>query len=204
MSSQNLYVDHLAWCGLVALRMARRDGVLSSPAQENLARDCGKKRLFRKELASDIKWLLTEGREKGLRADLPGKLEYLWRASRGDLLEQNDLFRLQHVIHAIKLTGINYGVLTETEWKGKHAVKISETVPGIYFRKSDLDSAFNSEGKQIKALAVRITANLSAVDGLLTRAGWIRESGEDPSTNHCLLANVEPYMSDAEKQITTK
>ncbi len=48
MSSQNLYVDHLAWCGLVALRMAHKDGVVSSPAQENmffmpLARDCRKK-----------------------------------------------------------------------------------------------------------------------------------------------------------------
>lgn len=203
MSSQNLYVDHLAWCGLVALRMAHKDGVVSSPAQENMflcrwLAIAEKKRLFQKELASDINWLLTEGREKGLRADLPGKLEYLWRASRGDLLEQNDLFRLQHVIHAIKLTGINYGVLTETEWKGKHAVKISETVPGIYFRKSDLDSAFNSEGKQIKALAVRITANLAAVDGLLTRAGWIRESGEEPSSNHRLLANGKPCMPDAD------
>lgn len=194
MSSQNLYADHLAWCGLVALSMARRDGIVGTPAQENLflcrwLATAEKKRLFRKELASDIKWLLKEAREKGLRADLPGKMEYLWRASRGDLLEQNDLFRLQHVIHAIKLTGVNYGVLTDGEWEGKHAVRISESVPGIYLRKSDIDSGFNQEGKQIKPLSVRITASLSALDGLLLRSGWYREAGEDLTATHYLHAS---------------
>jgi len=68
MSSQNLYVDHLAWCGLVALRIAHKDEVVITLAQENLflchwLAIAEKKRLFRKELASDVKWLLTEGHE---------------------------------------------------------------------------------------------------------------------------------------------
>lgn len=125
--------------------------------------------------------MLTEGREKGLRADLPGKLEYLWRASRGDLLEQNDLFRLQHVIHAIKLTGVNYGVLTEIEWEGKNAVRLSETVPGVYLRKKDLDQGFDSQGKLRVNLSVRITANLAAVEALLNRTGWEFKSLNDDS-----------------------
>ncbi|WP_353655848.1 DUF2913 family protein [Erwinia sp. S59] len=96
MNTSNLYVEHLAWCGLVALHMARRAGAVNSPAQENLflcrwLATAEKRRLFRRELANDIRWLLKEGREKGMRADLPGKLEYLWRASSGDLLAQNDL-----------------------------------------------------------------------------------------------------------------
>ncbi|WBV24379.1 DUF2913 family protein [Pantoea piersonii] len=49
--------------------------MVNSPAQENLFFLCRwlataeKKRLFRRELANDIRWLLKEGREKGLRAD---------------------------------------------------------------------------------------------------------------------------------------
>jgi len=91
MDTSNLYVDHLAWCGLIALNIARQAGAVSSAAQENLflcrwLATAEKKRLFRRELANDIRWLLKEGREKGLRPDLPGKLEYLWRASNGDLL----------------------------------------------------------------------------------------------------------------------
>ena len=193
MENSNLYVDHLAWCGLIALNMARKAGTVNSPAQENLflcrwLATAEKKRLFRRELANDIRWLLKEGREKGLRADLPGKLEYLWRASSGDLLEQNDLFRLQHVMHAITLTGINYGVLNETEWEGRHAVKLSPTVPGLFIRKSDLDTGFGEDGRQVKTLSVRITADISAVDALLTRAGWQRESDATVPLLHQLRA----------------
>lgn len=181
MNSQDVYVDHLAWCGLVALYIARQDGIVCSSAQENLflcrwLATAEKKRLFRRELGSDIQWLLKEGREKGLRADLSGKMEYLWRASHGDLLDQNDLYRLQHIMHAVKLTGINYGVLTERDWGGKHAVRLSEKVPGIYLRKADIDSGFNKDGQQLKPLSVRITANVSAVDELLKRAGWSRKA----------------------------
>lgn len=194
MASSDVYVDHLAWCGLIALNIARKAGMVNSPAQENLFFLCRwlataeKKRLFRRELANDIRWLLKEDREKGLRADLPGKLEYLWRASSGDLLEQNDLFRLQHVMHAITLTGISYGVLNETEWEGRHAVKLSPNVPGLFIRKSDLDTGFGEDGRQVKTLAVRITADIPAVDALLARAGWQRESDATVPLLHQLRA----------------
>lgn len=73
MASSDVYVDHLAWCGLIALHMARKAGMVNSPAQENLflcrwLATAEKQRLFRRELANDIRWLLKEGREKGLRA----------------------------------------------------------------------------------------------------------------------------------------
>lgn len=185
MDTSNLYVDHLAWCGLIALALARQTGAVNSPAQENLFLcrwlvTAEKKRLFRRELANDIRWLLKEGREKGFQADLPGKLEYLWRASSGDLLAQNDLFRLQHVMHAIKLTGINYGVLAESEWEGRHAVRVSPKVPGVFIRKADLETGFDEDGSLIRAVAVRITAENSAVDTLLSRAGWKQKP--DPNT----------------------
>ncbi|MXP61342.1 DUF2913 family protein [Pantoea sp. Taur] len=195
MDNSNLYVDHLAWCALVALNMARKAGTVNSPAQENLflcrwLATAEKRRLFRRELASDIRWLLKEGREKGLRADLPGKLEYLWRASNGDLLEQNDLFRLQHIMHAITLTGIRYGVLTETEWEGRLATKLNPNIPGLYIRKADLAAGFNEDGYQTKPLEVRITAELGAVDALLSRAGWQRTSEETEPFLHKLNTAV--------------
>lgn len=197
MDTSNLYVDHLAWCGLIALNMARQTGAVSSAAQENLflcrwLATAEKKRLFRRELANDIRWLLREGREKGLRADLPGKLEYLWRASSGDLLVQNDLFRFQHVMHAITLTGINYGILTESEWEGRYAVKLSQKVPGVFLRKNDLETGFDDDGGQVNPLAVRITAALPAVDALLKRAGWRRHAiTADPLLHHLMICTEE-------------
>ncbi|MCW6034461.1 DUF2913 family protein [Pantoea sp. JK] len=192
MSSQSLYVDHLAWCGLMALSIARRNGVIRSSAQENLflcrwLATAEKKRLFPRELASDITWRLKEGREKGLQADLPSKLEYLWRASRGDRMDQSDLFQLQHIMHAIKLTGINYGVLNESEWEGKHSVKLSQAVPGVYLRRADIDSGFNLDGKQLKKISVLITANLAAVDDLLNRAKWYRVEARNKHILHYFI-----------------
>ena len=72
MNNDNLNVSHLAWCGLIALHTARRDGIVTSPAQDNLfltrwLATAEKQRRFPRALASDISWLLKEGREKGLR-----------------------------------------------------------------------------------------------------------------------------------------
>lgn len=193
MNTDNLYVDHLAWCGLVALGIARRSGAVNSTAQENLflcrwLATAEKKRLFRRELGNDIRWLLKEGREKGLQADLRGKFEYLWRASHDDLLAQNDLFRLQHIMHAVTLTGISYGVLSESEWEGRYAVRMSKTLPSLYLRKADIDAGFDKQGNQVRPLALRITANVDAVDALLTRAGWRREPCAGSPLVHTLLA----------------
>lgn len=76
MDTSNPNAEHLAWCGLIALNMARKAGTVNSPAQENLflcrwLATAEKKRLFKRELADDIRWLQKEAREKGMRADLP-------------------------------------------------------------------------------------------------------------------------------------
>lgn len=194
MDKGNLNVSHLAWCGLVALHTARLDGLVNSSAQDNLfltrwLATAEKQRRFSKALASDISWLLREGREKGLRADLPGKLDYLWRAGSGNLKEQNDLFRLQHALHAVKLTGWIYMVLPESEWSGRRQMKLSPAVSGIYLSQTALDNGFDEHGRQRSALVARITGELPALDALLNRSGWRRTkaAGED-SLLHNLLA----------------
>jgi hypothetical protein len=193
MDKGNLNVSHLAWCGLIALNTARLDGQVNSPAQDNLfltrwLATAEKQRRFPKELASDISWLLREGREKGLRADLPGKLDYLWRAGNGNLRAQNDLFRLQHALQAVKLTGWIYMVLADSEWSGRRQLRLSPAVSGIYLNRNGLDSGFDDHGQQRIALPARITGELPALDALLNRSGWRRVEAEsgDPLLYHLL------------------
>jgi hypothetical protein len=202
MDKGNLKVSHLAWCGLIALYTARLDGQVNSPAQENLfltrwLATAEKQRRFAKELASDISWLLREGREKGLRADLPGKLDYLWRAGNGNLKAQNDLFRLQHALQAVKLTGWIYMVLADSEWSGRRQLRLSPAVSGIYLNRNGLDSGFDEHGQQRRAIPARITGELNALDTLLNRSGWrrVKVESDDAMLHHLVAEKFSEALS---------
>lgn len=67
---------HLAWCGLIALALARQDGGVRSAAQANLfltrwLATALKQRRFPREVSQDISWLLAQGRRHGIKARLP-------------------------------------------------------------------------------------------------------------------------------------
>ncbi|MGC0869964.1 UNVERIFIED_ORG: hypothetical protein C7430_11574 [Pantoea agglomerans] len=161
------------------MHTARQDGIVTLPAQENL--------FLTRRLACDICWLLREERQKGLRADLPGKLDYLWRASNGNLLAQNDLFRLQHMLHAVKMTGWIYMVLAEGEWSGRRKLRLSPFVSSIYLNRNALDTGFDDLGRPRIPLPAQITGELAGLDVLLNRSGWRRvPAGEDGQMHHLL------------------
>lgn len=193
MDTGNTSTGHLAWCGLVALQLARLDGTVITPAQESLFLTrwlavAEKQRRFRKELAADIRWLLKEGREKGVRADLPEKLEYLWCSGSAGLLAQNDLYRLQHALQVVQAAGWVYMLLSDAEWQGRRALRLNPAVSGMYLLKNALHAGFDHAGQQTKPLPARITGDLSALDSLLVRSGWRREpDGGDPLL-HYLVA----------------
>ncbi|MFZ4214898.1 hypothetical protein ACOZB2_26260, partial [Pantoea endophytica] len=93
------------------------------------------------------------------------------------------------LIHAKTLTVINKGDFSENEWEGRQATRLSPKVQGLFLRRADLNAGFNEHGGQITPLSVRITADLSAVDTLLSRAGWKREPDDDSSYLHRLIAS---------------
>ena len=93
----------LAWCALIALLTAREDGLVESESQESLFITCWfaqvkKQRRFSRDVATDVDWVLNQGRTLGVRARLRHKLDYLWRSCTGELSEQNDLFRLTYAL----------------------------------------------------------------------------------------------------------
>ncbi|ELY5855266.1 DUF2913 family protein [Cronobacter malonaticus] len=171
---------HLAWCALVALALARQDGGALSPAQENLfltrwlARAL-KQRRFSRDVAPDIEWLLKQGRQLGVSANLASKLNYLWRSCTGELTEQNDLFRLTCALETAKDMHWNYRLLSDREWSGRNAVALSAGVNGIYLSRANLDVAFDDSGRQINPLTARLTGNVAGVIKLFNRCGWHAE-----------------------------
>ena len=182
---------HLAWCALVALQLARQDGLISSESQENLFITrwfalAKKQRRFSRDLATDIDWILNQGRSLGMRARLKQKLDYIWRSCNGELLEQNDMFRLTYAIELATQHYWTYHALSDRDWSGRRRIQTSASasVNSICLLKSALDIAFNEEGKQIFPVPARISGQVEALNALLKSCGWIAVPEGDACLPH--------------------
>lgn len=175
---------HLAWCALIALHFARHEGAVSSESQENLFitrwfAQAKKQRRFSREVAADIDWILNQGRTLGVRARLRNKLDYLWRSCTGELREQNDLFRLTYALELATQHDWVYHVLDDKQWSGRQQVRPNPGVNSIFVLKSALDVGFNSDGKQLQPVTVRIGGQTEGLNALLRSCGWEAVSNED-------------------------
>ncbi|EBI5032871.1 DUF2913 family protein [Salmonella enterica] len=191
---------HLAWCALVALALARQDGGVISPAQENLfltrwLATALKQRRFSREVTPDIEWLLKQGRLMGVSAKLASKLDYLWRSCTGELSEQNDLFRLTYALETAKDMHWQYRLLNDREWSGRNAVALSAGVNGIYLSRANLDAAFDDNGRQINPLMARLTGSIVGMMRVFDRCGWQAEPSGDVSLPHQFMLMARQGVS---------
>lgn len=175
---------HLAWCALVALFLARKEGLVTSDSQENLFitrwfAQAKKQRRFSRDVATDIDWILNQGRTLGVRARLRHKLDYLWRSCTGELSEQNDLFRLTYALELAKQSEWVYHVLSDSEWSSPRQVQPSASVNSICLLKSALDIGFNNSGAQIMPVPARIGGQVEGLNALLKSCGWEAVSNDD-------------------------
>ena len=180
---------HLAWCALVALQLAHQDGLISSESQENLFITrwfalAKKQRRFSRDQATDIDWILNQGRTLGIHARLRQKLDYIWRSCNGELLEQNDMFRLTYAMELLMEHAWVYQALSDRDWTGRHRIQTSASVNSICLVKSALDIAFNEEGKQILPVPARISGQVEALNELLKSCGWVAVPEGDESLSH--------------------
>lgn len=179
-------IGHLAWCALVALQLARQDGMISSESQENLFimrwfALAKKQRRFSRDLATDIDWILNQGRSLGIRARLKHKLDYIWRSCTGELLEQNEMFRLTYAMELAMEHAWVYKVLSDRDWSGRHRIQTPVSVNSICLLKSALDIAFNQDGEQVLPVPARISGQFEALNELLKSCGWIAVPEGDAS-----------------------
>ncbi|WIL44513.1 hypothetical protein QPJ96_21930 (plasmid) [Pantoea agglomerans] len=100
---------------------------MTSPAQDNLFLACRlataeKQRLFPKPLAPDVRWLLAEGRNKWVQAELTGKLQCLRKSASGD------------VVNMVKLAGWIYRTLSDSEWHWRKPLRLNPGVWGLFVK----------------------------------------------------------------------
>lgn len=153
-------LSHLAFCALVALGLARQDGVVSTPYAENLflirwLASAQKQKRFPRSVAIDIQWMLERGRKYGLAGKLRQHLDYLWRSCSGTLAEQSDLFRLTYATETLKDQGWDNYVMDTREWLSG-ATPTPAQPNGFYVEKATLHAAFAQDGRHLQPVPFRV------------------------------------------------
>lgn len=161
---------HLAWCALVAVRLAQQEGKAQSPLQQHLfvmhwLTTAQKRRLLPKNVAPDIAWLLAQGKKYGFSANLLNKIDYIYRSSVGELATQSVLFRFTYFIETLKTMGWLDFLVPPKDWED--GWKCSETANAVYTPKAQLHPSFDDAGALIKPLPIRFTGDISGVYALM-------------------------------------
>ncbi|EPX9140578.1 DUF2913 family protein [Salmonella enterica] len=115
----------------------------------------------------------SRGRSLGVRAQLAKKLDYIWRSTTGNILEQTALFRLIWGLETAKNQQWLCHILSDTEWLRLRRLHINPDICAVYIPKSALEKAFSETGGQIQPVPARITGNVDAFARLLSSCGWL-------------------------------
>lgn len=173
---------HLAWCLLIAVKLSQKQGKIRTDLQIHMfimqwLTTAQKRKLFPRSVAQDILWLIHEGKRYGFSAKLHRKLEYIWRASSGELLKQSVLFRFTFFIETLKTMDWRDFLLSPQEWHSYH--RESVTANAVYTPKAELHPAFSDGGELIKPLVIRFTGDISGVFPLLEQCHLRAEQRPD-------------------------
>lgn len=168
-------LSHLAFCALVALGLARQDGVAGTPYAENLflirwLATAQKQKRFSKSIAIDITWLLERGRKHGPAGKLRQHLEYLWSSCSGNLTAQSDLFRLTYATETLKDQGWDNYVMDTREWKSG-VTRTPSLTNGFYVEKTALNAAFTQDGRHLNPVPFRIIGDAVTFIRVMTEYG---------------------------------
>lgn len=193
---------HFAWCALVSLRLAQRDGQALSPLTIHtfLLRWLGtaqKQRRFPRSVAEDINNLLRLGRQKGPAAGLQQRLESLLQSCTEPLAQQSDLFRLTRAIEYLRSQGWVNAVVADDEWEPEALYAEYADVSALLVRKSELQCHFTEQGR-LSSPVDFIVAGDSRVVGDVLVARALRYATGEQHAGWCLLSLLPSTETVAE------
>ncbi len=166
----NELLGHLAWCAQIALEVARRDKIVTTSVQEhiflmNWLTTAQKSKLFPREIAGEIDYLIRTGKQQGIIAGLKRKLIFIYKSCCEDISEQSDLFRLTYALEELKNNSWRSHTLSTADWKKGWEGPFS---PTIYIELPALQESFNDEGEQL-IFVLQETVNTSVKYSVVIR-----------------------------------
>ena len=152
----NKQLGRMAYAALVALKLARHDGIAGQSNQaENLflvrwLKTALKQKRFHRCVAADLVWLSNLGQKQVMTAKLCQRLDYLWKSCCCDIPAQSALLRLACATEMLKNTGWSGEVLSSDLWdKVRQKSPMSpQKNPVFYISLDILAEGFDDSGAQ--------------------------------------------------------
>lgn len=159
------------WSALVAIKIAEQDDKISSPFTEhmfimNWLSEAQKKKLFSKEVAADIDWLISEGRNKGVNARLKFKIECLRTACGKDNKPKSALLRFASIFELLDVNGWECYLATAPEWKKISKSEIKTHGNFIYVQERKIRESFGKDGGLLCQLKLRVSGDVETAENI--------------------------------------
>ncbi|EEJ6656549.1 hypothetical protein R545_22525 [Salmonella enterica subsp. diarizonae serovar Rough:r:z] len=162
-------LESFSWAALVAIKMAWREGKITSNFSEHVfimswLATARKRKLFPRSVSSEIDWLINDGREKGHHTGLRTKLEYIYSTCQKDISGQAAYFRFTRVMEMLKNEGWKGYMLTPAKWKALKRESFGGRENLIFMNEEEIKISFNSNGGLIRALELRVSGDIKMAE----------------------------------------
>lgn len=173
---KNQHLGRMAFCALVALKLAQADGKTGCSLQaENIflvrwLQTALKQKRFHRCVAGDLVWLSGHGRQHPVTAELRRRLEFLWRSCCCEVQAQTPLFRLTYATEQLKDAGWDSVVSDKTGWEKITAASlIPGAVPAFYVLRSALESGFDESGQLAGCVDFLVAGDHAEFESVMTQ-----------------------------------
>ncbi|EIV7690290.1 DUF2913 family protein [Salmonella enterica] len=171
MENRNENLESFSWAGLVAMKMAWREGNITSGFSEhvfimNWLTTARKSKLFPQAASSEIDYLINDGRMKGHNSGLRTKLEYIYSCCQKDIRKQAAYFRFTRIMEVLKNEGWKGYLLTSAKWKALRRESFGAKENFIFMSEADVKVSFNSNGRLTRALELRVSGDIKTAESV--------------------------------------
>lgn len=166
-------LSHLAFCSLVALGIAYKEGLPNTPLTEHLflvrwLSTAKKQKRFPKCIAVDIAFLLELAKKKGPASKLREELQYLWKYSSTSMNTPSDLLRLTNVIEKLKEYGWQNFTL-ENQSRQNENFSTVHLPNGFYIEENGLHVVRSNDNNSVISLELRIVGDVNLFLALMSQ-----------------------------------
>ncbi|ECG5347896.1 DUF2913 family protein [Salmonella enterica] len=158
-------LSKVSWSALVAIGIAKRDNKINSKMAEHLfimkwLAVAKKRKVFSKSVVKELHWLIDEGKQKSVNANLKFRLEYLYYKSSDDKAMHNSYFKLTRVIEKLKKMGWKSFLLTPKQWGNLCEINQNRNNNHIFMDEVKLQRSFGNFGEITEPFYIRVDGDI--------------------------------------------